>query len=211
MRPVRPSEDDAPQRLYYREMTKSSDQSPHCTMTVCHLYAFSTNEDPSDNDSDVRERAVLDMGSPFTVAWDDAAVKRKLERAKRTSVFVSFSLSPGPGCEHDALWPLRKYQIYHVRVGGPSRKQKWCLCSSDFASRSACPNCMKTSRSTASSSSCQPRRQIVVETTDNYLIVGHYSTCKVIPKDKVHPELWVAKGRCEPQMARCTHVQCRLA
>lgn len=111
VRPVRPSEDDAPRRLYYREMIKSSDQSPHCTVTVCHLYAFSTNEDPSDTDLDVGERAVLDVGSAFTAARNDAALKRKLERAKRKPVPVSFSLVPlGPGCEHVTLWPLRRYQ-----------------------------------------------------------------------------------------------------
>ena len=30
---------------------------------------------------------------------------------------------------------------------------------------------------------------------DNYLLMGHIMTCKVIPKDKVHPELWVGANR----------------
>src|SRR6266851_6032299 len=30
-----------------------------------------------------------------------------------------------------------------------------------------------------------------VETMDNYLLMGHILTCKVIPKDEVHPEHWV--------------------
>ena len=88
VRPVRPSEDDAPRRLYYREMKKGSVQSPHCTVTVCHLNAFSTNEDPSDNDLYVGERAVFNVCSPFTVARDNAAVKRKLEMAMREPVPV---------------------------------------------------------------------------------------------------------------------------
>lgn len=30
---------------------------------------------------------------------------------------------------------------------------------------------------------------------DNYLLMGHILTCKVIPKDEVHPELWVGANR----------------
>ena len=53
-----------------------------------HLYGFSTDEDSSDDDLDVDEGAVLDVGSLPTVARDDATVKRKLERAKRKPVCV---------------------------------------------------------------------------------------------------------------------------
>jgi len=37
--------------------------------------------------------------------------------------------------------------------------------------------------------------QIVAETMDNYLLMGHILKCKVIPKEKVHPELWVGANR----------------
>ena len=37
--------------------------------------------------------------------------------------------------------------------------------------------------------------QIVAETMDNYLLMGHIMRCKVIPKDEVHPELWVGANR----------------
>ena len=30
---------------------------------------------------------------------------------------------------------------------------------------------------------------------DNYLLMGHILTCEVIPKDDVHPELWVGANR----------------
>ena len=30
---------------------------------------------------------------------------------------------------------------------------------------------------------------------DNYLLMGHILTCKVIPNDEVHPELWVGANR----------------
>ncbi len=59
-----------------------------------HLYGFSTDEDSSDDDLDVDEGDVLDVGSLPTVARDDATVKRKLEKAKRKPVRVSFLLNP---------------------------------------------------------------------------------------------------------------------
>lgn len=37
--------------------------------------------------------------------------------------------------------------------------------------------------------------QIVADTMDNYLLMGHILTCKVIPKDEVHPALWVGANR----------------
>jgi RNA recognition motif-containing protein len=37
--------------------------------------------------------------------------------------------------------------------------------------------------------------QIVAETMDNYLLMGHILRCKVVPKDQVHPELWVGANR----------------
>ena len=37
--------------------------------------------------------------------------------------------------------------------------------------------------------------KIVAETMDNYLLNGHIMQCKVIPKDKVHPQLWVGANR----------------
>lgn len=37
--------------------------------------------------------------------------------------------------------------------------------------------------------------RIVAETMDNYLLLGHILQCKVIPKDKVHPDLWVGANR----------------
>jgi len=30
---------------------------------------------------------------------------------------------------------------------------------------------------------------------DNYLLLGHILKCKVIPKDDVHPQLWVGANR----------------
>jgi nucleolar protein 15 len=59
-----------------------------------HLYGFSTDEDSSDDDLDVDDEAVCDVGTLPTVARDDATVKRKLERAKRIPVRVSSHHAP---------------------------------------------------------------------------------------------------------------------
>jgi nucleolar protein 15 len=61
-----------------------------------HLYGFSTDEDSSDDDLDVDDEAVLDVGSLPTVARDDASVKRKLERAKQKPVRASCLLITHP-------------------------------------------------------------------------------------------------------------------
>jgi RNA recognition motif. (a.k.a. RRM, RBD, or RNP domain) len=37
--------------------------------------------------------------------------------------------------------------------------------------------------------------KIVSETMDNYLLHGHLLQCKIIPKDEVHPQLWVGANR----------------
>ncbi len=58
--------------------------------------------------------------------------------------------------------------------------------------------------------------KIVAETMDNYLLMGHILTCKVIPKDEVHPELWIGanrKWRAIPshRMVRVQHNKVRTA
>jgi len=30
---------------------------------------------------------------------------------------------------------------------------------------------------------------------DNYLLMGHILNCKLVPKEKVHPELWIGANR----------------
>lgn len=37
--------------------------------------------------------------------------------------------------------------------------------------------------------------EIVCETMNNYLLLGHILVCEMIPKDRVHPELWVGANR----------------
>lgn len=37
--------------------------------------------------------------------------------------------------------------------------------------------------------------EIVAETMDNYLLMGHILKCRVIPKSDVHPELWIGADK----------------
>ncbi|KAI0279759.1 hypothetical protein BGY98DRAFT_915475, partial [Russula aff. rugulosa BPL654] len=147
------------------------------------LYGFSTDEDSSDDDLDVDDEAVLDVGSLPTVARDDAAVKRKLERANETRACVSET-----GVVYLSRIPHGLYEdqmrAYFSQFGEISR--------------------LRLSRNKRTGKSkhygfiefvSAPVAQIVAETMDNYLLMGHILTCKVIPKDDVHPELWVGANR----------------
>lgn len=51
-----------------------------------HLHGFSTDEDSSDDEFNVDDEDGIDVGKLPTIAKDDAAVKRKLEKAKRQPV-----------------------------------------------------------------------------------------------------------------------------
>lgn len=37
--------------------------------------------------------------------------------------------------------------------------------------------------------------EIVAETMDNYLLCGHILRCKLVPKEEVHPKLWIGANR----------------
>ncbi|UOH79947.1 hypothetical protein LQV05_002596 [Cryptococcus neoformans] len=37
--------------------------------------------------------------------------------------------------------------------------------------------------------------EIVADTMNNYLLMGHLLKCHVIPSDKVHPQLWVGANK----------------
>jgi len=84
---------------------------------------------------------------------------------------------------------------YHVSV---SRGTRGCVCSGTASWSCAPKKCVQTGRSKHYGFiefASAPVAQIVAETMDNYLLMGHILTCKVIPKDEVHPELWVGANR----------------
>ncbi|KAN0132905.1 hypothetical protein V8E53_009270 [Lactarius tabidus] len=147
-----------------------------------HLYGFSTDEDSSGDDLDaVDEGGDVDVGSLPTISRDDATVKRKLEKAKlkpASETGVVFLGRIPHGFHEDQM------RAYFTQFGDISR--------------------LRLSRNKKTGQSKHygfiefvsgPVAQIVAETMDNYLLMGHILTCKVIPKDEVHPELWVGANR----------------
>lgn len=189
-----------------------------------HLYGFSTDEDSSDDDLDVGEEVELDLGSLPTVARDDATVKRKLEKAKKKPVSLSCSrhlliahydrppsragVRNGRGLFRPNSTRLLRGS--DARIFLPIRRD---ITSPPFAEQegASAPVLRPTSFGTLKKEICvqtgrskhygfvefasAPVAQVVAETMDNYLLMGHILTCKVIPKDEVHPELWVGANR----------------
>ncbi|KAL1742598.1 hypothetical protein HDZ31DRAFT_65828 [Schizophyllum fasciatum] len=146
---------------------------------VASLTGFSSDEDDS-SDEEVDDTPV-DVGSLPTVAKDDETVARKLERAKRQQTDDRGVIYIGRlphGFYEDQL------KAYFTQFGDVTRLR---------VSRNK-----KTGKSKHyaflefDSSSVA---QIVAETMDNYLLMGHILRCKVIPKDEVHPELWIGANR----------------
>ncbi|OAX37615.1 RNA-binding domain-containing protein [Rhizopogon vinicolor AM-OR11-026] len=145
-----------------------------------HLYGFSTDEDDS---SDEEEEAgeEVDIGKLPTVAKDDATVKKKLEKAKRHPTQdrgVIFMGRLPHGFYEDQL------KGYLSQFGDVTRLR---ISRNKRTGRSKHYGFIEFDSSSVA--------QIVAETMDNYLLMGHILKCKVIPKEKVHPELWVGANK----------------
>ncbi|KIK96036.1 hypothetical protein PAXRUDRAFT_826421 [Paxillus rubicundulus Ve08.2h10] len=154
--------------------TEGSDAEGHD-----YLHGFSTDDDDSSDDEVVEDG--VDVGKLPTVAKDDATVQKKLERAKRqqkqTKGVISISRLPHGFYEDQ----LRAYfsqfgEVLRLRV---SRNKK--------TGRSKHYAFLEFDSSSVA--------QVVAETMDNYLLMGHILRCRVIPKDEVHPQLWVGANR----------------
>ncbi|KAI9460364.1 hypothetical protein F5148DRAFT_983295 [Russula earlei] len=146
-----------------------------------HLYGFSTDEDSSDDESDGGEGADFDAASLPTVARDDATVKRKLEKAKRKPASETGVVYLGRiphGFYEDQM------RAYFSQFGEISRLR---LSRNKRTGKSKHYGFIEFLSGAVA--------QIVAETMDNYLLMGHILTCKAIPKDRVHPELWVGANR----------------
>ncbi|KZT73049.1 hypothetical protein DAEQUDRAFT_704041 [Daedalea quercina L-15889] len=146
-----------------------------------HLYGFSTDDADSSDEEIGEEWGGIDVGKLPTIAKDDAVVKKKLEKAKR---------HPTEDCG----------VIYLGRVPHGFYEDQMRQYFSQFGTvtRLRLSRNKKTGRSKHyafiefDSSSVA---QIVADTMDNYLLMGHILTCKVIPKGEVHPELWIGANR----------------
>ncbi|EKM78131.1 hypothetical protein AGABI1DRAFT_121760 [Agaricus bisporus var. burnettii JB137-S8] len=152
-----------------------------------HLYGFSTDDDDSSDEDEVAVDSAKPGLSAFevaklpTVAKDDESVKRRLEKAKRQTTedrgVVYIGRLPH-GFYEDQLrgyfsqfGDITRLRISRNKKTGKSKHYGFI----EFDSSSVA--------------------QIVAETMDNYLLTGHILRCKLIPKDEVHPELWIGANR----------------
>jgi len=147
------------------------------------LHGFSTDDDDSSDDDgymDV-EVSAFDVAKLPTIAKDDATVKRKLENAKRQPTADRGVLFLGRiphGFYEDQL------KAYFAQFGNVTRLR---VSRNKKTGQSKHYGFIEFDSSSVA--------QIVADTMDNYLLMGHIMRCKVIPKDQVHPELWVGANR----------------
>ncbi|CAE6349163.1 unnamed protein product [Rhizoctonia solani] len=146
------------------------------------LQGFSTDEDSSDDDrDDAPELPGIDLTKLPTVAKDDATVKRRLDKAKKEPVQDRGVLFLGQiphGFYEDEM------KAYFSQFGDVTRLR---LSRNKKTGRSKHYGFIEFESASVA--------QIVSETMDNYLLMGNILQCKVIPKEQVHPELWVGANR----------------
>ncbi|KDQ57076.1 hypothetical protein JAAARDRAFT_130954 [Jaapia argillacea MUCL 33604] len=147
-----------------------------------HLHGFSDDdEDSSDEEGLGLDHLAIDVGKLPTIAKDDATIQRRLEKAKRQQ------------SEHRGV-------IYLGRLPHGFFEDQMKAYFSQFGevTRLRLSRSKKTGRSKHYAFiefSSVDVAQIVAETMDNYLLMGHIIRCKLIPKDEVHPELWVGANK----------------
>ncbi|KIY73917.1 RNA-binding domain-containing protein [Cylindrobasidium torrendii FP15055 ss-10] len=147
-----------------------------------HGLSESEDEDSSDDD-EINDPAPLDISKLPTVAKDDATVKRKLEKAKAKR---------GPQEERGVIYLGRlphgfyedQLRGYFTQFGDITRLR---LSRNKRTGASKHYGFIEFDSASVA--------QIVAETMDNYLLMSHILRCKIIPKDEVHPELWVGSNR----------------
>ncbi|KAI0636087.1 hypothetical protein C8Q77DRAFT_1052818 [Trametes polyzona] len=145
------------------------------------FYGFSSDDDDSSDEEMVDEIPGIDVGKLPTIAKDDETVKRRLEKAKRKPTEDRGVIYLGRiphGFFEDQM------RAYFSQFGTVTRLR---LSRNKKTGRSKHYAFIEFDSSSVA--------QIVAETMDNYLLMGHILTCKVIPKDQVHPELWVGANR----------------
>ncbi|KAG8719412.1 hypothetical protein FRC08_002887 [Ceratobasidium sp. 394] len=149
-----------------------------------HLKGFSSDEDSSDEDEDDDEAPEIpgiDISKLPTIVKDDATVKRKLERAKKDP-------TQDRGVLYLARIPHGFYEdemkAYFSQFGNVTRLR---ISRNKKTGKSKHYGFIEFDSASVA--------QIVSETMDNYLLMGHILQCKVVPKDQIHPELWVGSNR----------------
>lgn len=146
-----------------------------------YLHGFSSDEDSSDDEETIFTAEGVDVSKLPTVAKDDVTVQRKLEKAKRQPTgqqgVICISRLPHGFYEDQLKGYFSQFgEVTRLRVSRnkkTGRSKHYAFLEFESASVA----------------------QIVAETMDNYLLMGHILQCKVIPKDKVHPELWIGANK----------------
>jgi len=153
---------------------------------IGHLHGFSTDEDSSDDDADmaVDETPGIDVSTLPTIAKDDATIQRRLAAAKKSSL----TTPTDAGVIYLGRIPHGFYEdqmrAYFTQFGTVTRLR---LSRNKKTGRSKHYGFVEFDSAKVA--------EIVAETMDNYLLMGRILQCKVVPKDEVHPMLWVGANR----------------
>ncbi|KAF7794821.1 hypothetical protein EIP86_005963 [Pleurotus ostreatoroseus] len=147
------------------------------------FFGFATDDEDSSDEEDLdAEPEGVSVSKLPTVAKDDAIVKQKLEKAKRKAQTGDRGVIYLGRIPHGFYEDQMK--AYFTQFGDVTRLR---LSRSKKTGRSKHYAFIEFDSSEVA--------KIVAETMDNYLLMGHILRCKVIPKDEVHPELWVGANR----------------
>ncbi|EPQ52857.1 hypothetical protein GLOTRDRAFT_140451 [Gloeophyllum trabeum ATCC 11539] len=146
-----------------------------------HLHGFSDSEDSSDDEDFTPDADPVELAKLPTIAKDDATVKRRLDKAKRHP-------TEDRGVIYIGRLPHGFYEDqmrgYFSQFGAVTRLR---LSRNKKTGRSKHYAFVEFASSEVA--------KIVADTMNNYLLLGHILQCRVIPKEEVHPELWVGANR----------------
>ncbi|KAG8800944.1 hypothetical protein FRC17_006764 [Serendipita sp. 399] len=145
-----------------------------------HLHGFSTDEDSSDDEG--MDADPLDVKKLPKAVPDNAAVRDRLEKAKKKKQEEDRGVLYIGRIPHGFYEDQMKE--YFSQFGNVTRIR---LARNKKTGKSKHYGFVEFDSAAVA--------QIVSETMDNYLLAGHLLQCKVIPKSKVHPELWIGANR----------------
>ncbi|KAG8772066.1 hypothetical protein FRC16_005744, partial [Serendipita sp. 398] len=144
-----------------------------------HLHGFSTDEDSSDDD--MMDTDPLDVKKLPKAATTNAIVRDRLEKAKKKK-------EEDRGVLYLGRIPHGFYEEqmkeYFSQFGNVTRLR---LARNKKSGKSKHYGFIEFDSASVA--------KIVSETMDNYLLAGHLLQCKIIPSNKVHPELWIGANR----------------
>jgi len=138
----------------------------------------SDDQDSSDEEANLPG---IDISKLPTIAKDDKVVKQKLEKAKRqpTEDRGVIYLGRVPHGFYE-----QQMKTYFTQFGDVTRLR---LSRNKRTGRSRHYAFVEFDSARVA--------EIVAETMDNYLLMGHILKCRVVPKSEVHPELWIGADK----------------